>query len=321
MDKIKFFMKKYEDNSSFLLAIGLLSALFFSATFLINRAISLDGGHWYFSASLRFIYTLLFLTLGFIFFKSFSYFKLVIREYIDNLRFWTISGTIGFGFFYSLICYAADFSPAWVVATTWQMTILASLFVLAFFGQKLSKRIWFFTFIIFVGITLVNLSHFDINNIEPLLLGSLPILIASFSYPIGNQLVWEEKKKREVSKKDISVINNAFVKVFLLTLGSLPLWIVLYFLTDATTPTQEQYLSVAMISILSGVIATSLFLYARSHANTPSKLVIVDASQSGEVFFALLGEVIFLNVIFPNSIGLIGIVITIIGLIILTKSK
>ena len=306
MGKIKIFMKKYEDNSSFLLAIGLLSALFFSATFLINRAISLDGGHWYFSASLRFIYTLLFLTLGFIFFKSFSYFKLVIHEYIDNLRFWTISGTIGFGFFYSLICYAADFSPAWVVATTWQMTILASLFVLAFFGQKISKRIWFFTFIIFVDITLVNLSHFDINNIEPLLLGSLPILIASFSYPIGNQLVWEEKKKRRVSKKDISVINNAFVKVFLLTLGSLPLWIVLYFLTDATTPTQEQYLNVAMISILSGVIATSLFLYARSHANTPSKLVIVDASQSGEVFFALLGEVIFLNVVFPNSIGLIG---------------
>ncbi len=321
MYNIQEFIKKHEGNSSFLLAVGLLSALFFSATFLINRAISLDGGHWYFSASLRFLYTLLFLTLGFILFKGFSYFKLIILEYIENIRFWTVSGTIGFGFFYSLICYAADFSPAWVVATTWQITILASLFVLAFFGQKLSKKIWFFTFIIFLGITLVNLSHFDINNIEALLLGSLPILIASFSYPIGNQLVWEEKKKRKEFNKDIRIINNAFVKVFLLTLGSLPLWIVLYFLTDATVPSQEQYLSVAMIAILSGVIATSLFLYVRSHANTPSKLVLVDASQSGEVFFALLGEVIFLNVAFPNSIGLIGIIITIVGLIILMKSK
>lgn len=321
MYNIQEFIKKHEGNSSFLLAVGLLSALFFSATFLINRAISLDGGHWYFSASLRFLYTLLFLTLGFILFKGFSYFKLIILEYIENIRFWTVSGTIGFGFFYSLICYAADFSPAWVLATTWQITILASLFVLAFFGQKLSKKIWFFTFIIFLGITLVNLSHFDINNIEALLLGSLPILIASFSYPIGNQLVWEEKKKRKEFNKDIRIINNAFVKVFLLTLGSLPLWIVLYFLTDATVPSQEQYLSVAMIAILSGVIATSLFLYVRSHANTPSKLVLVDASQSGEVFFALLGEVIFLNVAFPNSIGLIGIIITIVGLIILMKSK
>lgn len=321
MNKIKDTIKKYENNSSFLLIIGLLSALFFSATFLINRAISLDGGHWYFSASLRFVYTLLFLSLGFILFKGLKYFKQIIEEYLQNFRFWTIAGTIGFGFFYSLICYAADFSPAWVVATTWQMTILASLFVLAFFGQKISKKIWFFTFIIFVGITLVNLSHFNINNLEELILGFLPVLLAAFSYPIGNQLVWEEKNKRKKANRDVKVLSNAFVKVFLLTLGSFPLWIVLYFLTDTSTPNQGQFLSVALIALLSGVIATSLFLYARSHANTATKLVLVDASQSGEVFFALLGEIIFLNLAFPNILGLIGIFITILGLVILTKSK
>ena len=314
-------MQKYESSSSFLLIIGLLAALFFSATFLINRAISLDGGHWYWSATLRFIYTLLFLSLGLTIFKGFSYFKEVLKEYISYFRFWTISGTIGFGFFYSLICYAADFSPAWVVATTWQMTILASLFVLAFFGQKLSKKIWIFTFIIFIGITLVNLSHFDMNNLEELFLGFLPVLIAAFSYPIGNQLVWEQKKKRKENSKEFKIINNAFVKVFLLTLGSFPLWIVLYFFTDALTPSSGQYISVAMIALLSGVIATSLFLYARSHANTSSKLVVVDASQSGEVFFALLGEIIFLGAVFPNAIGVFGIFITIIGLIALCKAK
>ncbi|WP_258239398.1 multidrug resistance efflux transporter family protein [Arcobacter sp. LA11] len=319
MNKIKLYIKQYESSSSYLLIIGLLAALFFSATFLINRAISLDGGHWYWSATLRFFYTLLFLALGFITFKGFSYFKAVLKEYFEHFKFWTISGTIGFGFFYSLICYAADFSPAWVVATTWQITILASLFVLAFFGQKLSKRVWFFTFIIFTGITLVNISHFDINNLQPLLLGFLPVFIAAFSYPFGNQLVWEEKKKRKEQKKDISVINNAFVKVFLLTLGSFPLWIVLYFFTDATVPTQGQYLSVALIALLSGVIATSLFLYVRSIANTPSKLMIVDASQSGEVFFALLGEMIFLSVALPSLIGFIGIFITILGLVLLIK--
>lgn len=321
MNKIINMMKRYEDRSYFLLIIGLLSALFFSATFLINRSISLDGGHWYWSGTLRFFYTLLFLTLGFVFFKGFSYFKEVIKEYFKNFIFWSISGTIGFGFFYSLICYAADFSPAWVVATTWQMTILASLFVLAFFGQKISKKIWFFTFFIFMGITLVNLSHFDINNLEPLLLGFLPVLVAAFSYPIGNQLVWEEKKKRKENNKDLTILNNSFVKVFLLTLGSFPLWIVLYFITDATVPSSGQYLSVAMIALLSGVIATSLFLYARSHASTPSKLVVVDASQSGEVFFALAGEIIFLSVAFPNLIGLLGLAITIIGLIALVKVK
>ncbi len=321
MNKIKSYIKQYENSSSYLLIIGLLAALFFSATFLINRAISLDGGHWYWSATLRFFYTLLFLGLGFISFKGFSYFKAVIKEYFEHFRFWTITGTIGFGFFYSLICYAADFSPAWVVATTWQMTILASLFVLAFFGQKLSKKIWFFTFIIFAGITIVNLSHFDINNLESLLFGFLPVLIAAFSYPLGNQLVWEEKKKRKEQNKDITVLNNAFVKVFLLTIGSFPLWIVLYFFTDASVPSEGQYFSVALISLLSGVIATSLFLYARSLADTPSKLIIVDASQSGEVFFALLGEMIFLSVAFPSLIGILGIVVTIIGLVALVKLK
>lgn len=75
-------LKKYEESSSFLLIIGLIAALFFSATFLINRAISLDGGHWYFSASLRFLYTVFFIALGFIILKGFSYFKEVIKEYI-----------------------------------------------------------------------------------------------------------------------------------------------------------------------------------------------------------------------------------------------
>ena len=314
-------LKKYEESSSFLLIIGLIAALFFSATFLINRAISLDGGHWYFSASLRFLYTVFFIALGFIILKGFSYFKAVIKEYIEHFIFCTISGTIGFGFFYSLICYAADFSPGWVVATTWQMTIIASLFVLSFFGQKLSKKIWFFTCIIFVGITLVNISHFDMDNIEALFLGFFPVLVAAFSYPIGNQLVWEEKKKRIDKNKDVKVLNNAFVKVFLLTLGSFPLWIVLYFTTDATVPSQGQIVSVALVSFLSGIIATSLFLYVRSHANTPSKLVLVDASQSGEVFFALLGEMIFLNAAFPNIFGIVGIIITVLGLIVLTKFK
>lgn len=314
-------IKKYEHTSAYLLIIGLLSGVFFTATFLINRAISLDGGHWFFSGALRVFYAVLFISLGFIVLKGFDYFKSVIKEYIEHFRFWTIAGTIGFGFFYSLLCYAADFSPAWVVATTWQVTIISSLFVLAFFGKKLSKKIWFFTIIIFAGITMVNLSHFDINNIEPLLLGFLPVLIASFCYPFGNQMVWEEKTKRIEKNKDSKVLNNTFVKVFLLTLGSFPFWVILYFLSDATTPTYSQYVNVGLITLLSGIIATSLFLYARSHADTSSKIVLVDATQSGEVFFALIGEIIFLNAAIPNGMGIAGLIITLVGLIALTKSK
>lgn len=321
MGKFKTFIKKYEDSTAFLLIVGLLAAMFFTATFLINRAISLDGGHWYFSATLRFIYIILFVSFGFVLFKGYDYFKSVIKEYITNIKFWTISGTIGFGIFYSLICYAADYSPAWVISTTWQVTIIASLVVLSIFGKKLSKKTWIFSFVIFFGVCLVNISHIDFNNLEALILGFLPVVIAAFAYPYGNQLVWEEKKRREESKEDMTLISNAFVKLYLLTLGSFPLWMALYFVTDATTPSSGQLISVAMIALLSGVIATSLFLYARSKANTPQKIMAVDASQSAEVFFALLGEILFLNAVLPNSSGIIGIIITMIGLVVLVRIK
>lgn len=311
---------KYQNETIYLLFVGLLAGMFFSSTFIINRSISLDGGHWFFTASLRYFYTLIFLSIGFIIFKGFRFYIEILKEYFQNILFWTISGTIGFGFFYSLLCYSADFSPGWVVATSWQTTILASLFVLTFFGKKLSKKIWFFTVLVFSGVTLVNLSHFDMNSLDKLLLGFIPVIVA-FSWPIGNQLVWERKVKKESEGVEMKILNNTFAKVFLLVLGSSPLWFVLYFIIKPTTPSSGQFISVALVALFAGIIATSLFLYARNHANTTNKLMLVDATQCAAVFFALFGEVIFLDGTFPNSIGWIGLFVTIFGLLLLAKVK
>lgn len=321
MNKIKALIKEHQNSPYYLLFIGLLSSLFFTVTFLINRSISLNGGDWFYSGGLRLIYAIILFTIGFIIFKGLDYFKLIIKEYLNNILFWTLSGTIGFGGFYSLLCYSASFSPAWIVATTWQITIVSSLFVLTFFGKKLSKKIWFFTIFIFAGIILVNLSHFEISNLKALFLGLIPIVVASFCYPIGNQLVWEEKRKRRDKNKNYEIISNSLVKVFLLVLGSTPFWFILYFLSDPVAPNLSQYISVAIITIISGILATSLFLYARSQADTSSKLMLVDSTQSSQVIFALGGEMFFLNTPFPNIIGLTGIAITLIGLIAITKSK
>ncbi len=282
--------------------------------------ISLDGGHWFWSATLRYIYTLMFLFFGLLGFKGYKYCKSIMKEFFEHFIFWTISGTIGFGFFYALICFAADYSPAWILATTWQFTILASLFVLALFGQKLSKLIWLCSIFLVIGISMVNISHFDVLNMKDLIYGAVPVLIAGFCYPFGNQLVWQEKQKREnKNSNEFQVLNNAFVKVFLLTLGSTPLWIILYIFLDVGIASINQYYNVALIALFSGVIATTLFLYARSKANTASTIMLVDASQSTEVFFALGAEIIFLNAHFPNQMGINGIIISIIALFILVK--
>lgn len=298
----------------FLLVVGLLSSLFFSATFLINKLIANDGGHWFYSASLRYFYTLVFLALLLILYKGFDFFKEILSEYKNNFKFWTLAGIVGFGVFYALICFAADYSPAWILVATWQFTIFASLFVLFLFGKKLSKVTLFCTAFVLLGISIVNLSHFNLDESDSIFLSVLPVIIAAFAYPFGNQLVWEYKKK-----KDIPILNNAFAKVFLLTLGSSPLWIILFFFLDVGAPSKSQLINVALISILSGIIASSLFLYVRSKATSASKIMIVDATIAAEVIFTLLLEVLFLNAIVPSFAGIIGLAITILSLIIMVK--
>ena len=225
--------------------------VFFSTTFVLNHMMSLGGGHWFWSGALRYGY-MLFLLGGWITVtRGFSFLQVTLKELRQNLVFWIISGSIGFGAFYALICFSADHSPGWVVATTWQLTIIASLFILLGFGRRFPKKIWAWALVVFGGVCLVNLGHFEASNLKSLLMGDIPVLVA----------------------------------------------------------------------ILSGVVATSLFLYARGKADTPAKLAAVDATQCSEVVFALAGEVLFLGAALPNAIGITGIIITGMGLIAFARSS
>lgn len=299
-----------------LMSLGLAAGMFFSATFIFNRAMSLEGGHWYWSAALRYLYMLLFLGFGLLSLKGRSYCREVLSEFKRHWFFWIVCGSIGFGGFYSLICFAADHSPGWVVATTWQMTIIATLFVLMLFGKTFSKKIWFYSAIVFIGVFLVNISQAESGLDTRLFAGTLPVLVAAFLYPLGNQLVWEAKNGRQwLPRVDARMLDNAFAKVFLLSLGSLPFWVLLFPFTDATTPSHGQYLNVALVALFSGVIATSLFLSARNSADNASKLAAVDATQSSEVIFALAGEVLFLQASLPGTLGVFGMLLACVGLI------
>lgn len=142
-----------------LIAIGLLAGLFFSSTFILNRLMSLEGGHWLWSAALRYGYMVLLLMIGLPLFRGGPSLHALLRLFGRHWKFWTLAGSIGFGGFYALICFSADHAPGWVVATTWQLTIIASLFVLMGFGRSFPRRTWIFSGIVFSGILLVNLVH------------------------------------------------------------------------------------------------------------------------------------------------------------------
>jgi len=300
-----------------LLALGLLAALFFSSTFVLNRAMSLSGGHWLWTAVLRYAYMLLFLLAGLLLSGRGRMLPELLRLFRSHWRFWCLAGSIGFGVFYALLCFAADHAPGWVVATSWQATILAGPLVLALFGRRVPKRALLFLAVIFAGIVLVNLEQARLESLGSALLGAIPALLAAFAYPCGNQLVWEAQRGGHPRIPHIAspLLQQVICRVVLMILGSVPFWLLLLLIVRPPAPTPGQLLQTALVGLCSGVIATSLFLHARHLADTPYQLSAVDATQAGEVVFTLLGELLLLGAALPGPLGWSGMLLTCFGLI------
>jgi len=299
-----------------LIMLGLVSGMFFSSTFILNRAMSLEGGHWVWSASLRYFYMILFLMIFLPVFQGRTGTKALLALYVRHWIFWTLAGTIGFGGFYALICFSADHAPGWIIATTWQLTILASLVVLVGFGRSFPFRTWGFSLLVFLGVLMVNLTQTDHMALRQLIMGGFPVILAAFCYPLGNQLVWEARVgNRWLPHIQDPCLDNPFNKVLLLSLGSLPFWILLTVMVSPPLPAGGQLVSTALVAVFSGIIATSLFLFARSSAKTAGELAAVDATQSSEVIFAMIGEILFLNAPIPGVWAIAGILLVCTGLL------
>lgn len=331
-----------------LILLGLVAGAFFSSTFILNELMSAGGGHWFWSASLRYLFMFLLVSMLITAGQGIKRLAELNRVFLAHWRFWCITGGIGFGVFYAGICYAADHAQGWVVASTFMFTVVASLFVLAAFGQRFSKQVIAFALMIFVGVVLVNISeagshggNVDSKQTHDLLhiiiFGALPALIASFSYPIGNQLVWQASHnaknpntQNKTNKENLGIqafiptietnlLDNAFNKVWLMTVGSFPFWVILGLLMHPNLPSVSQTFNTFLVALMSGVVATSVFLYAREHAKTSQEVAGVDATQASEVIFALLGGMLFLGTTLPSAVGLLGIGLIIIGLVLFAK--
>lgn len=246
-----------------LILLGILAGAFFSSTFVINELMHVQGGHWLWSASLRYLFMILFLSVIVLLRGGFTTLRGVITLFMANWRFWILAGSVGFGAFYALICYAAEYSPGWVIAATWQFTVVASLFVLLLFGRSFPARVWFFSLLIFTGVVIVNLAEVDGVNLHKLLFGGVPVLIASFCYPLGNQLVWEAGKGGNPRLPHIvsPYLGDAFHRVLLMSLGSLPLWLLLVLALQPPPPRLSQVVNTSLVAMFSGIIATTIFLF------------------------------------------------------------
>ncbi|ATB42839.1 hypothetical protein CYFUS_008318 [Cystobacter fuscus] len=301
-----------------LVAWGVLASAFFSLSFVLNRAMSLSGGHWFWSASLRYAAMLLILGGWVGVRRGRDGLVEVARVFRSRPGFWLLSGGVGFGVFYAGICFAADHTPGWVLATTWQSTLLASPLVLRAFGLRVPLRGVFFIALVLVGISLVNLQEWRGGlSTRELVLGVVPVLVAALAYPFGNQML--NAARHGTSTRIAPIHSPALVDaascVLLMVLGSVPFWCGLGLVMRPPAPSSSQVLQTLVVALSSGVIATPLFLRARTTASDAYSIAAVDATQAGEVVFALLGEVLLLGAPLPEAGALAGLLLVISGLV------
>ncbi|MEI4801650.1 multidrug resistance efflux transporter family protein [Bacillus sp. NPDC077411] len=311
-------MKQIEVRNLRPVFLGTCAAFFFAFTFILNRAMELSGGNWVWSASLRYIFMVPFLLLIVISKKKLRSLLQVMKE---NSGTWFLWSFVGFGLFYAPLCFAAAHAPGWIIAGTWQITIISGSLLAPFFIQTiqtpngiLKKRGEIpikgmgMSLIILLGIILMQMEQAKSLAVKDILLGIIPVIVASFAYPLGN------RKMMEVCGDRL----DAYQRVLGMTLASLPFWFLLslygFFTTGA--PSKEQTMQSILVAICSGVIATILFFKATDMVRGDmQKLATVEATQSMEVLFAVIGELVLLHSSFPSILSWSGMFIIMLGMI------
>lgn len=300
------------------LILGITASFFFAFTFILNQQMNISGGSWLWSASLRYIFMLPILLIIMII-------KNQLSEVLNDIRkkpiLWITWSTIGFGLFYAPLSFASVYGASWLVAGTWQITIIAGALISPLFFEtiktkngiykvrrKIPKKFLLMSSIILLGILLMQFEEAKNISILDILLGILPVILAAFAYPLGN------RKMMELCDNKF----NTFQRVFGMTLCSMPFWTLMstFGLLSTGLPSKEQIFQSIIVAIFSGIIATILFFKATDIVRGDiTKLAIIESTQSGEVIFTLLGGVFLFNDKIPTLFGLIGIIIVIIGMI------
>jgi hypothetical protein len=278
----------------------------------------LSGGSWIWSASLRYVFMIPFLA-AIVLFRGNA--APLIRELKARPLEWLLWSTVGFGLFYAPLTFAAGYGPGWLIAGTWQITIISGALLTPLFYEtvltasgpivrkgRIPYRGLAMSLIILLGIALMQMEHVNQLSWQNVFLCVVPVLVASFAYPLGN------RKMMAVSGGRL----DAFQRVLGMTLASMPFWVVLMALelVSSGPPSMGQMVQSFIVAVSSGVIATVLFFQATDLVkDNMRKLAAVEATQSMEVVFALVGEIVLLSAPLPATVSLIGMILVVAGMV------
>lgn len=316
-------------------SIALASALFFTSTYVLNRAAALEGGHWAWTASLRYLITLPLLLVVMPLQGGAGPVWRAIRRHPGP---WLLWSAIGFGLFYVCLSYAAASGPSWLVAGTFQLTVIAGMLCAPFLYRDARARIplpaLLIGAVIVVGVLLMQVGVGGGRLDRAAWIALVCVAVSAFAYPLGNRGLMlhleharheragrrpngPEPDKSEADEPDEPEL-NATQRVFGMTLASQPLWlaVAVYAGWTAGPPPVGQVTLAAGVALLAGVIATVLFFQATGMVRRdPTALAAAEAMQAAEILFSTLIGALWLGEAWPQGQALAGALIVIAGIV------
>ena len=294
------------------IALSLLSALFFTATYVFNRAAAVEGGHWAWTAALRYLFMLPLLLLLMAWQGGVAPVARAIRAAPGA---WLLWSGIGFVLFYMLLSYAAASGPSWLIAASFQTTVVAGMLCAPLLYDDARARIPRAALgvgvLIIAGVLLMQFGHARGTLDTKGWIALLCVVASAFAYPLGNRGLLLHLERRGIEL-------NATQRVFGLTLASQPAWLALaaWAWLQAGPPSASQLWLALGVAVSAGVIATILFFQATGMVrDNATALGAAEAMQAAEVVFAMLLGVAFLGEAWPRGQALVGAALVVAGIV------
>ncbi|GAB3338425.1 multidrug resistance efflux transporter family protein [Marilutibacter aestuarii] len=294
-------------------AVALASALFFTCTYVLNRAAAVDGGHWAWTASLRYLATL---PLLWPLMRWQGGAAPVLRAIRTHPVPWLGWSAVGFVLFYIGLSYAAASGPSWLVAGTFQLTVIAGMLCSPFLYRdaraRIPPRALAAGLLVVAGVLLMQFGHGGGALDREGWIALACVAVAAFAYPLGNRglLLHLERSGEGL---------NATQRVFGMTLASQPAWwaLALFALADAGLPSLPQLGLAVGVALGAGIIATVLFFQATGMVrNDPTGLAAAEAMQAAEILFATLIGVLWLGEAWPTGRAAWGAGLVVVGIVV-----
>ena len=294
------------------IGLALLSALFFTMTYVLNRASADTGGHWAWTASLRYLITLPLLLPLMPWQGGVAPAWRAIRAHPAA---WLRCSGIGFVGFYVLLAYAADSGPAWLVAGSFQFTVIAGMLCAPLLYRDARRRVPAAALgvgaLIFAGVLLLQFGHAHGGLGRAAWIALACVLGAAVLYPLGNRLLLLHLERTGEPL-------NATQRVFGMTLASQPLWwlVAAYAWLQAGAPSPAQVWLAGGVALSAGVVATILFFQATGLVRElPAALGAAEAMQAAELLFASALGALFLHEAWPRGAASWGGMLVVAGII------